>query len=94
MRSGKLFRLEVLVSKRIKHKSPAVCHWLQTTDADLQATDRDALVRMSSLMYLIREFESRLLELKDSDLIMARFTPVSARKRSLLRWQLGCASPI
>ena len=51
------------MSKRIKHKSPAVGHRLQTTDADLQATDRDALVRMSSQMYLIREFESRLLEL-------------------------------
>jgi hypothetical protein len=45
VRSGKLFRLEVLASKRIKHKFPAVCHRLQTTNADLQATDRDALVQ-------------------------------------------------
>jgi 2-oxoisovalerate dehydrogenase E1 component len=57
------------MGKLVELKAPAVCHRLETSDADLQAIGRNDLVRMLALLYLIREFETRVLELKDADLI-------------------------
>jgi len=57
------------VSKLIPLDAPAVCHVLQVSDEDLLAVGRDDLVRMLALIYLIREFETKLLDLKDLELI-------------------------
>jgi len=57
------------VAKLIKKDAPAVCNALQVSDEDLMAIGRDDLVRMLALIYVIREFEIRLLDLKDADLI-------------------------
>jgi len=56
------------LSKWIEQKAPAVCHQLQVSDTDLQTIDPDDLVRTLALLYLIREFETVVLELKDEDL--------------------------
>ena len=57
------------MSKLIELAPPAVCRKLETSDADLQAIDRDDLVHMLLLLYLVREFEAKVLELKDADLV-------------------------
>ncbi len=57
------------MSKLIRQKAPAVCRRLETTDADLAAIAHDDLVRMLALLHLIRAFESKVLELKDANLI-------------------------
>jgi 2-oxoisovalerate dehydrogenase E1 component len=57
------------VTKWIERKAPAVCRELQVGEEDLRAIGRDDLVRMLMLLYLIRGFETTVLELKDADLI-------------------------
>jgi len=57
------------VSPLIEIKAPTVCHRLQVSDADLFSIARDDLVRMVALLYLIREFETKVLDLKDADLV-------------------------
>ncbi len=57
------------MSKWIKQEPPAVCSRLQVSEADLQVIDRDDLVRMLALLYLIREFETIVLDYKDAELI-------------------------
>lgn len=57
------------MSKLVERKAPAVCHRLQTTDADLETIDRDDLIRMLLLSHLIREFETKVLSFKDADLV-------------------------
>jgi len=57
------------VAKLIARDAPAVCNALQVSDDDWLAIGRDDLVRMLWLLYMIREFEIRLLDLKDADLI-------------------------
>ena len=57
------------MTNRFNVNAPAQCTRLQTTEADLAAADKDDLVRMLGLLCLIREFETRLLELKDADLV-------------------------
>jgi len=48
---------------------PAVCREQIASDEDLRAVGRRDLVRMAFLQYLIREFETTVLALKDADLI-------------------------
>ncbi|HUV89443.1 MAG TPA: thiamine pyrophosphate-dependent enzyme [Anaerolineae bacterium] len=57
------------MSRLTEQKPPAVCHRLETSDTDWRAIEGDALVRMLLLLHLIREFETRVLELKDEDLV-------------------------
>ncbi len=57
------------MAQLIEQKAPAACHWLQVSDADLLSIARDDLVRMVALLYLIREFETKVLDLKDADLV-------------------------
>ena len=57
------------MAKLIRKEPPAVCNSLEVSDEDLLAIGRDDLVRMLALIYVIREFEIRLLDLKDADLI-------------------------
>ena len=49
--------------------APAVCREQITSDEDLRAVGRRDLVRMAFLQYLIREFETTVLALKDADLV-------------------------
>ena len=46
-----------------------MCYRLEATQADLESIDHVDLRRMLILIYLVREFETRLLELKDEDLV-------------------------
>jgi len=57
------------VSELIPKEAPAACNLLKVSDEDLLAISRDDLARMLLLLYLIREFETRLLDLKDVELI-------------------------
>jgi 2-oxoisovalerate dehydrogenase E1 component len=50
-------------------RPPAVCRKLQVSEADLRAIESDDLIRMLMLLHLIREFELKVLEFKDADLI-------------------------
>jgi 2-oxoisovalerate dehydrogenase E1 component len=53
----------------IKQQPGAVCRRLEVSDEDLLAIDSDDLVRMLALLHLIREFEIKLLEFKDAELV-------------------------
>lgn len=53
----------------IPQEAPAACHRLQVSDADWLTIDRNDLVGMLVLTYLIREFEVQVLDLKDADLV-------------------------
>ena len=53
----------------IEVRPPAVCSKLEPSDCDLGSVDREDLVRMLFLIYLVRDFEARVLELKEADLI-------------------------
>lgn len=53
----------------IEQRAPATCYRLETTEADLQAIAPNALIRMLALLHLIREFENRVLDLKETDLV-------------------------
>ena len=57
------------MANRIEQKAPAVCHKLETFDDDAGTIEDRDLVRMLLLMYLIREFEVKVLEFKDVDLV-------------------------
>jgi len=57
------------MSELVRQGIPAVCHRLETSDADLQTIEQGHLVQMLALLHLIREFETRLLDLKDADLV-------------------------
>jgi 2-oxoisovalerate dehydrogenase E1 component len=57
------------MSRLITQKPPSTCHLLQTGDDDLQVAQRDDLVRMLALLYLVHEFEASLLELKRLELV-------------------------
>ena len=57
------------MSKLIAQAPPAACHKLEATLEDLQSIDPRDLAQMTLLLYLIREFEATVLQLKDEDLI-------------------------
>ena len=57
------------MSKLIEQKAPAVCRKLRISDADLRSIGKDDLVRMLALLYLTREFEDKVLDFKDAELI-------------------------
>ncbi len=57
------------MSRLIDLPAPAVCRELITGDGDLLAIGRRDLARMAFLQYLVREFETKVLEFKDADLV-------------------------
>lgn len=57
------------MSKLIAQEAPATCHRLEASDEDLRSIEKDDQVWMLFLLHLIREFESRLLDLESMDLI-------------------------
>lgn len=57
------------MSKLIAQEAPATCHRLEVSDEDLRSIEKDDQVWMLFLLHLIREFESRLLDLEGMDLI-------------------------
>ena len=57
------------MSRLIEQKAPAVCRRLEVSRRDVQATPRDDLVRMLALVYLVRAFEEKVLDLKEADLV-------------------------
>ncbi|HHX43515.1 MAG TPA: MFS transporter [Chloroflexi bacterium] len=57
------------MSRRIEQRPPAACHALEVDASDLRATDRAELERMAFLLFLVRDFEMAVLDLKDADLI-------------------------
>jgi len=57
------------MSRLIAQTPPAACHRLHATLEDLQSIETRDLARMTLLLYLIREFEALVLQLKDEDLI-------------------------
>jgi len=50
-------------------KPPALCRRLVVSDDDLSAVPGDDLVRMVALLYLVRDFEVAVLDLKDANLV-------------------------
>ena len=57
------------MTQLIEQKAPAVCHAMRVFEEDYRAVGKDDLARMLALLYLIREFETTLLDLKDENLI-------------------------
>jgi len=57
------------MSRRIEQRPPAACHALEVDENDLRGIDRAELERMTFLLYLVRDFETAVLDLKDADLI-------------------------
>ena len=55
--------------EKIQLVPPATCHRIETGDEDVRAIERADLVEMLFLLYLIRAFETTVLELKEADLI-------------------------
>ena len=52
-----------------KLKPPAFCRQLQVSAKDLRRIQRDDLALMLFLLHLVREFENRVLDLNDADLV-------------------------
>ena len=57
------------MSRRIEQRPPATCCALEVDEGDLRAIAREDLERMAFLLYLVRDFETAVLDLKDADLI-------------------------
>jgi 2-oxoisovalerate dehydrogenase E1 component len=57
------------LSRGFRLELPTQCQWLQTTEADWRRAARSDLTRMLALIHLIRAFETRVLELKDENLV-------------------------
>ncbi|MHB1296585.1 MAG: alpha-ketoacid dehydrogenase subunit alpha/beta [Anaerolineae bacterium] len=57
------------MSKFVELKPPASCRELQVTEEDVRGIPRDDLVRMAALLYLVRDFETQVLDFKDADLV-------------------------
>ncbi|MCE5258048.1 MAG: thiamine pyrophosphate-dependent enzyme [Chloroflexi bacterium] len=57
------------MARLIPLSAPAACNRLEVSDSDLASIERDALVRMLWLVYLVRDFETAVLDLKDADLV-------------------------
>lgn len=57
------------MSELIPQEAPATCNVFRTTDEDLETVAREDAIRMLNLIYLVREFESRLLDLQELGLI-------------------------
>ena len=57
------------MTKLVEIPAPAVCYRLAASDEDLAKIANGDFVRMLALLHLIREFELKLLEFKDADLI-------------------------
>ncbi|MDF1515828.1 MAG: thiamine pyrophosphate-dependent enzyme, partial [Anaerolineae bacterium] len=57
------------MSTLTKQPAPAICYQLETSDTDLASISTLEINRMLMLLHLIREFETKLLELKDADLV-------------------------
>jgi 2-oxoisovalerate dehydrogenase E1 component len=57
------------MSQWIPQPPPATCHRLEVSEQDLHAIPTDDLQRMTLLLYLIRDFELKVLDLKDADLV-------------------------
>jgi 2-oxoisovalerate dehydrogenase E1 component len=55
--------------KRIAQAAPAQCHALEVTDEDVLAVGREDLARLTWLLYLVREFETVVLDMKDANLV-------------------------
>jgi 2-oxoisovalerate dehydrogenase E1 component len=57
------------MARLVELKPPAECRRLEVSEADLITIEKVDLVRMLALMHLVREFELKVLEFKDADLI-------------------------
>ncbi len=57
------------MSELTRQELPAACYRLDPTEEDRASVGRLDLIRMLTLIYLVREFETRLIELKDEDLV-------------------------
>jgi 2-oxoisovalerate dehydrogenase E1 component len=57
------------MSTRVELRPPAICHRLETTEEDVRGIEKRDLAQMLFLLYLIREFETLVLQLKDADLV-------------------------
>ncbi len=57
------------MSKRIAQQPPAVCSRFVVEEADRRAIPRREHLRLLALLHLIRAFETRVLDLKEADLI-------------------------
>ncbi|NLD71846.1 MAG: MFS transporter, partial [Chloroflexi bacterium] len=57
------------MSNLIPVPPPAACHELRVDDEDLLGIGRSDLARMAFLLYLVRDFETQVLEFKDVDLV-------------------------
>jgi len=55
--------------KLVERELQAHCHALQKGPDDLARIPRGDLARMLLLLYLVREFETAVLDLKDRDLV-------------------------
>jgi 2-oxoisovalerate dehydrogenase E1 component len=53
----------------MRQEPPAVCYRLKVSDADWETIPPRELAGMLALIYLVREFETALLDLKDEDLV-------------------------
>jgi 2-oxoisovalerate dehydrogenase E1 component len=57
------------MAEQIATQAPATCYELQVSPDDLKDIDRDDLLRMLLLLYLVRDFEDTVLDLKDAELV-------------------------
>ena len=57
------------MSRLVRQDAPGACYRFEPDDEDLESIGRLELLRMLNMIYLVREFEVRLLELKDEDLV-------------------------
>ncbi|MHB0859483.1 MAG: alpha-ketoacid dehydrogenase subunit alpha/beta [Anaerolineae bacterium] len=57
------------MSTFVELRPPATCRELQVSDDDLRTIPRDDLLRMVGLLYLVRDFETQVLDFKDADLV-------------------------
>lgn len=57
------------MSELIKQDPPATCYKLQVSTEDWKSISRDDLLRMLLLLYLVRDFETKVLDFKEADLV-------------------------
>ena len=57
------------MSTRVELRPPAICRRLETSEEDVRGVEKRDLAQMLFLLYLIREFETLVLQLKDADLV-------------------------
>ena len=57
------------MSTRVELRAPAICRRLETSEQDVREVEKRDLAQMLFLLYMIREFETLVLQLKDADLV-------------------------